>query len=85
MIEYNLKWRKINDKYKLYIIGQSTLAFSGVGRILVREEGGGNSWPPKGYHAPPAGGGLRPPPRMVAKFKILKRFKVLENESIFQK
>ena len=53
---------------------------SGVGRILVR----GDTWPPKGYPAPPAGVRLAAAPRMVGKFKILKRFKVLENESIFK-
>ena len=47
--------------------------------------GGGTPRPLKGYHAPPVvlGGGAAAP-RMV-KFKILKQFKVLENESIFQK
>ena len=45
----------------------------------------GTPWPLKGYHAPAAGGpgGHRPPD--VAKFPFLKRFKVLENISIFQK
>ena len=43
----------------------------------------GNTWPQKGYHAPPAGvrGGS---PRVVTNFKILKRLKVYENESIFE-
>ena len=36
--------------------------------------------PPQGV-----GGGRGEGPRMVAKFLFLKRFKVLENESIFQK
>ena len=36
-------------------------------------------------HAPPAGGPGAKAHRMVAKFHILKRFKVLDNESIFQK
>ena len=34
---------------------------------------------------PPAGGPEGEGPRTIAKFKLLKRFKVLENESIFQK
>ena len=55
--------------------------FSGVGRILVL----GGHLATKGYHAPPAAGPGDEGPRMVAKFKILKRFKVLENESTFQK
>ena len=38
----------------------------------------------KGYHAPPQGVGERSP-RLITKFWIFKRFKVLENESIFQK
>ena len=46
---------------------------------------GGDTWPPMGNHAPDAGGPGAKAPRMVAKFNILKRFKVLENESIFQK
>ena len=41
--------------------------------------------PFKGTHAPPVGGPGAKAPRMVAKFPFLKRFKVLENESIFQK
>ena len=32
----------------------------------------------------PTGGPRAAAPRMIAKFKILRRFKVLENESIFQ-
>ena len=40
--------------------------------------------PLKGYHAPQQGVQGAAAPRMVTKFKILKRFKVLENESIFQ-
>ena len=39
-----------------------------------------------GYHAPTAGGpGDEGPPRTVVKFNFYKWFKVLENESIFQK
>ena len=47
--------------------------------------GGGAARPLKDYHAPPrrgSGGGRR---RMITKLKILKRSKVLGNESIFQK
>ena len=44
---------------------------------------GGDTWPTKGYDAPPAGGPGAKAHRTVAKFKLLKRFKVLENESIF--
>ena len=40
--------------------------------------------PPNGYHSPTAGGLGSKAHRRVAKFKFLKRFKVLENESIFQ-
>ena len=43
------------------------------------------SRPLKGYHAAPAVIGWTPAPRMEAKFHFFKRFKVLENESIFQK
>ena len=43
--------------------------------------GGGTPRPLKGYHAPPAGG---EGPRTVAKFHFLKRFKLVENESIFK-
>ena len=46
---------------------------------------GGKPRPLKGYHAPPAGGPGAKALRMVAKFPFLKRFEVLENESIFQK
>ena len=57
---------------------------SGVARIFF---GGGEApaRPLKGYHAPPAGGPGAKAPRTVAKFHFFKRFKVLENESIFQK
>ena len=56
----------------------------GVARIFFR--GGGTPRPLKGYHAPPAGGpGAKAHPRAVAKFHFFKRFKVLENESSFQK
>ena len=40
--------------------------------------------PPKGYHAPRAGGPGRKPSPMGTMLKTLKRFKILENESIFQ-
>ena len=46
---------------------------------------GGTPRPIKGYHAPPAEGPGAKAPRTVAKFHFLKRFKVLKNESIFQK
>ena len=55
---------------------------SGVGRILVR---GGTPGHQKAITRPPQGVGGGGSPRMVEKFKILKRFKELENESIFQK
>ena len=42
------------------------------------------AFPLKGSHPPPAGGPGAAAPRAVAKFHILKLFKVLENESIFQ-
>ena len=48
----------------------------------------GYTWPAKGYHEPhptPRRGSGGEGHRMVAKFKILKWFEVLENESIFQK
>ena len=45
---------------------------------------GRTPWPIQGYPAPPAGGPGGCSPRMVAKFKILKRFEALENDSIFQ-
>ena len=44
--------------------------------------------PLKGYPALPPQwvlGAVAPPTRMVAKLKILKRFEILENDSIFQK
>ena len=45
----------------------------------------GRPWPLKGYQALPAGGpGAKAPPPTVAKFHFLKRFKVLEHESISQ-
>ena len=48
--------------------------------------GGGKPRPLKGYHAPPQGvRGGGEGPRTVAKFHFLKRFKVFENEFIFQK
>ena len=47
--------------------------------------GGGKPWALKGYHAPPAGGPGAKAPRTVTKFHFLKRCKVLENESSFQK
>ena len=70
------------NMYRSYYAGSfaSRTHYSGVGRILVQ----GNTWLPKGYHALWGGPGCECP-RMVAKFKIIKRFKVLENESIFQK
>ena len=50
---------------------------------FFRGGGGRTPRPLKGYHAPPAGGPGSGSPRTVAKFHFLKRFKVLENESIF--
>ena len=47
--------------------------------------GGGTPRPLKGYHAPPAGGQGARARRIVPKFHFIKQFKVLENESIFQK
>ena len=46
---------------------------------------GKRSGPLKDYQAHTAGGPGGEGPRTVAKFHFLKRFKVLENESIFQK
>ena len=46
---------------------------------------GGTPRPLKGYQAPPAGGPGGEGPRTVANFHFLKRFKVFENEFIFQK
>ena len=41
--------------------------------------------PLKGYHAPSAGGPGGEGPPDASEVSFLKRFKVLENESIFQK
>ena len=68
------------DKNRFAALG--TLA-SGVARIFFEE--GGTVRPFKGYHAPPAGGLGAKVPRTVAKFHILKRFKVFDNQSIFSK
>ena len=57
------------------------LTHDGVWSILVR----GNIWPPKDYQTSPPQGVRGPQPPMVTKFKNLKRFEVVENESIFQK
>ena len=46
---------------------------------------GGMPRPLKGYHAPPAGGPETAAPGWLAKCYCLKRFKEIENESIFQK
>ena len=46
---------------------------------------GGTLGPVKDYQAPTAGGPRAKAPRTVAKFHFLKRFKVFENEFIFQK
>ena len=45
----------------------------------------GDTWPPKSHHATPAGGPGAKAPRMVAKFSILKRFKVLKTNHSFKK
>ena len=59
------------------------ISFSGVGRILVRV--GGTPGHQKAITLPLVGGPGAKAPRTVAKFKLLKQFKVLENESIFSK
>ena len=46
--------------------------------------GGGTPRPLKVYHKPPAGGPGAAAPRKLAKFHFVKRFKVLDKESIFQ-
>ena len=45
---------------------------------------GGTPWPLKRYHADPAGGLRAAVSRMLAEFKIFKRFKVLEINGFFK-
>ena len=47
--------------------------------------GGGTRRTLKGYHAPDRRGSEGEGPRKLAKFHFLRQFRVLENESIFQK
>ena len=61
-----------------------------VEKITVAAQGivsGATLWPLEDYQAPTAWGpgGVGPPPPDGAKFHFLKRFKVFENEFIFQK
>ena len=56
----------------------------GVARIFFWGRVGGTPRPCKGYHAPPQWLRGAKAPWTVAKFHLLKRCKVLENESIFK-
>ena len=64
------------------VIQKFDMIYSGVGRMLVR---GREHLANKRLLRIPRRGSVGEGLRMVAKFKRLKRVKVLENETIFQK
>ena len=84
--KYYLKIFKFYETYKdreifgefAYLVEKFTVAAKGI-------FSGGTLGPLKDYQAPIARGPGAKAPRTVAKFHFLKRFKVFENEFIFQK
>ena len=81
-----LKTFKFYENYKCrenfgefsYLVEKFPVAAQGIFSV-------GTLGPLKGYHAPPVWGPGAKAPRTVTKFHFLKRCKVLENESSFQK
>ena len=91
-IELVLKWQQLfyTDAIKQHHNYACSMAraiylyivYSGVGRILV---GGGDIWPSKGYHAPPAGGPWGDGPRgWQRSFKFLNELKYQKMNPLFK-